>query len=355
LNTPENRMMKKPSPLAGKLVEYIETRIVSGEYRVGSRIPSVRRFGAKFGMSYGTVYRSIEHLCEVGVLERKGSDGIFVKSRRVLGNGGGGGRIAVIMAPYVMEKESGLCHTAFMGIQDMALKYGYGLQISYIPTSNVNEHVVREAVREADGVILLNEYDHAMPDFPRLAIPAIGMLMQNSCNGRLALVNIDPIDMAKTAVNFFMERRSYLRKMYIYGSNKPVYAVRARLFKTFWEWGGGRVDIFTEPPNEYTAYEEDCGYFFTSDQWAQIACETYMARTGELLTDRHLILGVDGKQLLDPDFFRFPTIATDWRRIGEVLIEEMARMLREPNAFTRNINICGKLTIPAEAGDSLGC
>ena len=50
--------MKTISPLAGQLVEYIESRIVSGEYGVGSRLPSIRRFAAQFRLSYGTASKS---------------------------------------------------------------------------------------------------------------------------------------------------------------------------------------------------------------------------------------------------------------------------------------------------------
>lgn len=340
--------MENPSPLTAKLIEYIETRVVSGEFRVGSRIPSVRRLAAKFELSYGTVYRALEHLCGVGILERRGKSGIFVKSRRIMA--GGAGRIAVIMEPYVMERESGLCFTAFMGIQDIALQHGYSLQISYVPLTGLNEKTLLNCVRDADGLLLLNEYDRQFVELVKLPIPVVGMLMQNLGEPGPGLVNIDPIETAWMALKFFREQSHYLKKLVIFANPRPVYYMRAHMVKMLWELQGGPVELRFQNANELTEYEPETGYFFTSDEWANLACKAYMASTGKLLPEHHLILSVDGKQFLDPDFYRFPTIAVNWRRVGEVMMDEIIRMLSDDRAFLRNINLRGKLVMPGEAG-----
>lgn len=337
--------MKTISPLAGQLVEYIESRIVSGEYGVGSRLPSIRRFAAKFRLSYGTAYRAVEKLCENGLLEQRGPSGVFVRARRSIGTGRSG-RIAVLMEPYVGESGTGLCHTAFMGMLDAASKAGYQLLVQYVSGTNITPELIRRTAGTADGVILLNEYDSELGGYPQLPCPTVGMLVQNSWNGRISTVNLDPLEMACCAELYFRRARTFLRRVKIFASPKPVYLTRGRLFKRQWEERGGRAEFHVGLPTD--GYEEDCGYFFTSDQLLQSASAAYLADTGEQLAARYAVLSVDGKQFLDPDFFRFPTIAADWQRMGECVLSEMLRLLNDPRALPRNINICGRLRLPQQ-------
>ena len=65
----ENQM-RKPE-ISEQLINYLEERLLAGEYRPGMRIPSVRRLAAKFCLSYGSAIRGIDFLCEQGKLPNR--------------------------------------------------------------------------------------------------------------------------------------------------------------------------------------------------------------------------------------------------------------------------------------------
>ena len=118
--------MGKISPMAESLVAYVEARIISGEYPVGGKLPSVRRLAAKFQLSFGTAYRAVHTLLERGLLEQRGTAGLFVKSHRAI-IGGSAGRLAVVMGP-MLSQATGLFHAAYLGVERAAVCCGYQLE-----------------------------------------------------------------------------------------------------------------------------------------------------------------------------------------------------------------------------------
>jgi DNA-binding LacI/PurR family transcriptional regulator len=304
-------------------------------------LPSVRRLATKFKLSFGTAYRAIHTLIERGLLEQRGTSGLFIKSRRVSPDGGAG-RVAVILGP-ALSVTTGLFHAAFLGIESAAARAGLQLEIHHVALDKLNADKLRSIAAVTDGILLFGEYDAYLREFPVLPCPVVALQFASSWNGMISTVNIDIYDMAVTAAQYFSELDRVLRKITVYSSPKPIFVARAQAFESRWRSLGGRCEIQLGYPQDIAAYEKDCGFFFTSDHWLQNAAADYRQAHGTALTDDFVVLGVDGKQFLDPDFFRFPTISVDWRRMGEITFAELRRRMAEPEAGARCISICGKL------------
>jgi hypothetical protein len=52
---------------------------------------------------------------------------------------------------------------------------------------------------------------------------------------------------------------------------------------------------------------------------------------------------MDGKQLIDPDFHRFPSIVIDWKKIGEIAFKECVTRIDDVSAMPKNIMLSGRL------------
>jgi hypothetical protein len=55
---------------------------------------------------------------------------------------------------------------------------------------------------------------------------------------------------------------------------------------------------------------------------------------------------MDGKQLIDPDFHRFPSIVIDWKKIGEIAFKECVTRIDDVSSIPKNIMISGELQEP---------
>ena len=329
--------MTKPEK-AKKMIDYLEERLVSGQYSVGSKIPSVRRLADKFEVSYGTALRGIDYLCEQGIFEKIPHRGVFVCERQVARSNNKVKRIAVFMEPYVTEVHCGMCYTAFLGMQELALKSGYTFMVNPLMTENATTDAIKEMSKGAEGVILLNEYDLRLKDL-KLNIPVVGVLVDNSFNGTISTVNLDPWSAAKMAADFFESQG--MEKVKIISSYKPVFVTRGQAFATIWREKGFRYDLLTTPKYEKIDFDKKCGYLFTSDQYAQNYSEEFMEKTGYTLAEKHVILGMDGKQLIDPHFHRFPSIAINWKNIGEIAFNECLNRINNPTLPPKNITLTG--------------
>ena len=68
-------------PLADQIVRAVSARIDDRQLRVGSRMPSIRRFAAAHGVSPFTVVASYDRLVAQGYLESRRGAGFFVRDR----------------------------------------------------------------------------------------------------------------------------------------------------------------------------------------------------------------------------------------------------------------------------------
>ena len=330
--------MMKPEK-AKQLIDYLEERLVAGQYSVGSKIPSVRRLADKFNVSYGTALRGIDYLCEYGRFEKIPNRGVFVRKNTRVVNSHKVRRIAVFMEPYVTEAHQGMCYTAFLGMQEMALKTGFTFMVNPLMIDNASEEVVYEMSDGAEGIILLNEYDFIIKEL-KPKIPVVGVLMEDSYNGAISTVNLDALSAAKMAVEFFESKK--LKRVVVVSSFKPVFVTRGLTFAALWRNKGYECDLITEYGDEEIDYDKNCGYLFTSDQRAQDHSLKFMEKNGVELAEKFTILGMDGKQLIDPSFHRFPSIAINWKAVGEIAFNECLNRINNPASIPKNITLTGK-------------
>ena len=67
-------------PIYLQILDLISDKILSGEYKAGERIPSVRDFGAELGVNPNTVMRTFEKLTADGIIYNKRGIGYFIST-----------------------------------------------------------------------------------------------------------------------------------------------------------------------------------------------------------------------------------------------------------------------------------
>jgi GntR family transcriptional regulator len=70
------------APLYTRLRQALRERVISGEWRPGDQIPTIRRLGELYGVSRVTVVQALDTLAQEGVLIRWQGKGIFVGQPR---------------------------------------------------------------------------------------------------------------------------------------------------------------------------------------------------------------------------------------------------------------------------------
>ena len=336
----ENQM-RKPE-ISEQLINYLEERLLAGEYRPGMRIPSVRRLAAKFCLSYGSAIRGIDFLCEQGKLEKASKRGIYVcrqETPLLIGGGSGGKKIVFFIGSELDADCQSLWYTALLGFSQSASKRGDCIVMTPLPHDSDCNRVLRENAREADGLVIFNSFYWPLEPLPA-GSAAVGALFDGNLDGTLSVVNLDALDAARQAVEYFRLKR--VRHVVITSSSRKLFMTRGRLFAALWRSEGGSC-VFSDgiPPE----FDPANGYLFTSDQVCQQACEA-AAETGAKPPFEYVpMLSIDGKRLLRADFFRFPTLAIDWRLLGQCLYRELCTRMENPAEPVKNINLCGRLAV----------
>ncbi len=322
-----------------RIAEYVENHILSGAYAVGDALPSVRRLAQKFGVSYAVAYRAVGDLAGIGLLQACPSRGFIVR-RRIPERDGerqldivvflrnqlfGGMLIYAILQGMLQAARRG--NAAFRMVQ---------LEPGETPLARLDQ------LGAVDGAVLLHTFEpRQLPEWP-LDCPAVGLLAQNSCGGRLSAVNLDPVDLANQAADFF--RRRNIKHVIAYSSWEETYINRALAFQSRFGISGGTVDIRVEHPAEASWQKPEApAFFFSSDSFLQYADENCRARHGRPLTECCTVLGVDGRRKIDPEMVIAPTIAYDYPEMGQVAFEELLRLIRNPETVRRNITFTGRL------------
>ena len=227
-----------------------------------------------------------------------------------------------------------------LGVRDRLLPAGYELIQKPLHPTCIKSGLLIELARQYDGLMLLNSYDWRLSDFPCIC-PAVGVLMQNSYNGRLGLINLDPVDAARQAVRYFLNRACH--HVVIITSSAPAYRLRGQLFRLFWEEIGGSTELLDGWRAEYARYQPENGYFFTSDSMLHHASVLHQQQYGVPLSSAFTVLGVDGKRRSNPDYHEFPSIGVDWRELGRLAAEELLRQLAFPLSERRSLLLAGTL------------
>ena len=70
-----------PSFRYQRLAEEIEQNILKGTYRVGDRLPSIRRLHRRLDLSISTVYKAYTELEAMGLIEVRPKSGYYVSGQ----------------------------------------------------------------------------------------------------------------------------------------------------------------------------------------------------------------------------------------------------------------------------------
>jgi len=70
-------------PIYIQIADHISEKILSGEIKPGSRIPSVREWGANIGVNPNTVARSYDLLVDRNIIFNQRGIGFFIKENAV--------------------------------------------------------------------------------------------------------------------------------------------------------------------------------------------------------------------------------------------------------------------------------
>ncbi|MCG8453255.1 MAG: GntR family transcriptional regulator [Spirochaetales bacterium] len=69
---------KQPKGIYQQIADQVRGRIVSGEWKAGERIPSVREMAAQLGVNPNTITRSYQSLLDGNIIENRRGIGYFV-------------------------------------------------------------------------------------------------------------------------------------------------------------------------------------------------------------------------------------------------------------------------------------
>ncbi|MCX5422367.1 GntR family transcriptional regulator [Streptomyces sp. NBC_00078] len=75
--------LDRTRPVWRQVASAIETRIASGEYPVGARVPSVVELSNEFGIAVSTAQKALAHLKAEGLIRAEVGLGSFVTERPV--------------------------------------------------------------------------------------------------------------------------------------------------------------------------------------------------------------------------------------------------------------------------------
>lgn len=322
-----------------RLGEYILVRIASGEYPVGGKIPSLRRLAGKFAMPHSTVHLQLRPLLASGILRADGNRGLRVGSTRLFPSDGMPRKIAALIEPAVLGEPTSISYVALLAFQQLALASGFGLEIAPVAYDRLTAGLFRQTTAGCCAAALFKEYDTALSSFDS-ELPTVATLLADSYGGRISLVNLDEFQAAELAAAYFRERG--VNRVEVIAHASPVYRRRGEIFLLKWRQDGGEGELFVTPQIQTRLYP-GTGYLFASDTMLRRYYLEYQARCGRRLDEDFTILGIDGKRRLNPDWPLFPSIAVDWREIGESMFRELLRRLESPGRGGRRILLGGEL------------
>lgn len=321
------------------LLSYIKIQIISGTYSIGSQIPSIRRLADKFQLRYNVVRNAIKLLADTGYVQPE-KNGFSVLPWRPPDCPNG---IPIAIIGNQMMGASSMRHEALLGMCEYAWKWNFKFHLFNLDYQEATESLIRGYCKNMAGAVLLSSFDATVPTLD-MPVPTVGLFVSDSHHGRLSTVNIDLYTTARLAVDYFRKRR--IRKVRIYTVWRNVFRSRVKIFEQFFRDAGGEItdEIVGENPVLHEL-EPHIGYLFASDHLANCAAKSYQAHSGKKLPNSCVMLGIDGKSLINEDFERFPTITFDWQQMGSICVDELHRLLSRPEDLRKNISVCGDISL----------
>lgn len=327
------------------LTEYLKNRILAGTMPAGGLLPSVRKLAAQFHLSYSTAYRALVELSKDQWIERRAGSGFYANPPPSVDQYGI--RVAVIMEVDAEHLNPGfLAYHILTGLRKVAAQNKAVLKIHSVHARNLTQDILNELTRGVAGVIMIGTYDTEL-NFLNLPCPGVGALMLKSYGGQISTVNLDLFDAILQAKTYF--GRFVVKKTVIYSSSNYFYATMAHVYAMLQKNIGGKADVVFGIPENPAIFQPNVGYLFTSDQVLQQASELYFQKYGVPLAARHIVLGVDGKRLINPGYHSFATLAVDWSEMGRIAMQEMLRRIEDPDSVGRSQSVACRLVEPAPA------
>lgn len=321
-----------------RMINYLMESIHSGKLGEGTQLPTIRELMSEFRISYGSVKRGIDYLQAIGLIDKRMGSGTFVsKKRKKRGRRVSNERnLAVFLNAHGLYGNPGVYHTAFLGIQRMGEELGWSLTTHYLDKKTACWGDVERMSEGADGIVFLAEYDLSLKDFA-FKVPAVGLCMHSVYPGNASVVDLDPFASARMAVEHFNKRE--IRKVIAVGNEHPAYQFRVEIFADVWRTLGGDVTMVSE--GETINFNDKTGYLFATGSILQNYSLKYEKKAGEYLSKKNHVIGLDGKNRVDPSFHPAPTIWIDWQMAGKCVFEECLRRVDTPGVSPRRIYIPG--------------
>lgn len=324
--------------IAKRLIDYIEERISSGQFPPGYKVQSLRTLSSQFELDIGAVRRAMDYLADIGLIEKRPGSGNYV------------GKPATRRANAKMQKVAmllggentglGIYSTVLLGIQksaaDIDIQLLHSFNFKSIPIERANAQI-----DECGGAILLggDEYGDKYKSLTR-RVPIVAVCASDSCDGAVSIVDIDPFDSAMQSMSFFKSRS--VSKVFVVSHSARCFYNRGLLFSAFWNGEGGKFE-HVDSESVSHSFQKGAGYLFTTGSIMQRWCDIYREKTGRRLAEDFPILGIDGKNRIDPAFDKAPTISIDWQLAGKYALEECIYRMKTPGASPRRIYLPGQL------------
>ena len=77
---------KKETPVYGKIVDDVRSRIESGQWKEGQKLPGERELCNLYGVARGTLKAAFSELQKAGLIKQVWGSGIYVEKRGARGN-----------------------------------------------------------------------------------------------------------------------------------------------------------------------------------------------------------------------------------------------------------------------------
>jgi len=140
------------------------------------------------------------------------------------------------------------------------------------------------------------------------------------------------------AVAYFKSKN--IKTVVVVSSPGPAYLNRGNVFATSWRGAGGLVENL--PHGSPLSFKKNKGYLFTTHSILQHYSEIMRQKTGNILADAAAVLGIDGKNRIDPAYHKAPTIAIDWQVAGRYALEEVLYRMHNPGSAPKRIYLPGE-------------
>ena len=309
------------------MVRDIEAKIHRGELIQGHKIPSIREMMRTYKTSLGSTKRGLNLLCDRKILITRPGAGIFVNSIPSYTISHAQATIMVFLE-WTIE-QTGIYNLVFEGIRERAIQEKCSILFSYLGQDNFSQNEVKKLSGNVNGVIMLAEYDRGINTFS-LDVPAIGVGWQLKMNG-VSIIDLDPFNAANLALKYFKEQNQ--NKITVVSIEHPNKLIRANCFELAWNSTGGTCRLETRRnANDFENMEFESGkaYLFTSSWLLNYCSNIYQKKHGMELSEAATIIGIDGRNMFDPNSHKSVSIYPDWKEVGSRALSECLDRIKSP-------------------------